>query len=135
MVGVPVGVPLGTCVVGGPVGILVVGVPVGLCVVGVEVGFGPSVSGCWVHTPIIFVSDAPKIPPVYVILPSTRISYMPCPFPQQIPSPSESVMVNVYSPHGRHSLVEYVVPTSVYGGLVAVSNPHWLDSVHVVSTG
>ena len=73
------------------------------------------------------VSDHKNAPPECTLRPSTRISYLPSPDdPQHIPSPHESVIVNLYAKQlGRQTLVECMVEGSVYCGLLMVAPaPH-----------
>ena len=77
------------------------------------------------HTPNVLVTDSENSPPVCVLSPLTSISYDPLPYPQQIPSPQLSLIVNLYSPAGRHSETEYNVFMLEYGPpLMPLTKPH-----------
>jgi hypothetical protein len=92
--------------------------------------------GWWVGEVNNFVSDPKNTPPECIVCPFTRISYLPIPDPQQIPSPNESVIVNLYAKQlGRQILVECTVKGAVYFGLLTISPLHLLLTVHTVSFG
>ncbi len=84
----------------------------------------------------VVVSDPKNTPPERTVFPLTRISYLPFPDSQQIPSPNESVIVSLYAKHlGRQILVECTVKGAVYFGLLTISPLHLLLTVHAVSFG
>ncbi|KAL7425893.1 hypothetical protein ACHAXH_000169 [Discostella pseudostelligera] len=65
------------------------------------------------------------------MIPFSRTSYEPGPYPQQIPSLDLSVMVNSYSPAGRHSIVcKCMVTYCTYLGMLLMTVP-----LHLLGVG
>lgn len=59
--------------------------------------------------PKVLLSVDPNAPPDATCVPPYLMVYDPLPYEQQIPSPYESLMVNVYSAGATQTVLEYKV--------------------------